>query len=98
VSSDESLKGLEMAAVMAGNHTHAAEIIDFFGFQIDCLWQWQLIYCFPIIVNCVHGIVAWQIGYQEESYLWSSVDICLLTWVGIKDGSKLLENIQSDID
>jgi len=66
-SANISAERLEMAAVQAGNHTHAADDIDWFVSQIDCLCQWQFLNYLPMmILNCLQGIVVCQIGHPEE--------------------------------
>jgi len=66
-SADKTAERLEMVAMKAGNHTHVAVDIDWFVSQIDCLCQWQFVNCFPMILNCLHGVVAYQIGHLDES-------------------------------
>ena len=55
----------EMAAVKVGNHTHAADVIGWFVSHIDCLCQWQLVNCFPMILNSRLGVVMCHIGHPE---------------------------------
>jgi len=57
-SADKTAERLEMAAVKAGNYTHVAVDIDWFVSQMECLCQWQFVNCFPMILNCLHGVVA----------------------------------------
>jgi len=85
-----------MAAVMVGNHTHAADDIDWFVSQIDCLCQF-VNYC-PVILNCLQGVVGCQISHPDEPYLLSSVEILSLTCSVNKDGGKLLYDARSDIE
>jgi hypothetical protein len=54
---DETAEHLEMAAVKEGNHTHAAIDIDWRASQIDCLCPWQVMYHYPVILNCVTALL-----------------------------------------
>jgi len=89
-SSDKTVEPLEIAAVKAGYHTHVAVDIDWFVSQIDCLCQWQFVNSSPMILNCLHGIVASQIGHLDEPYSPSSVQIYWSTCSVNNDGCKLL--------
>jgi len=89
-SGDKTAERLEMAAVKAGNHTHVAVDINWIVSQIDSLCQWQFVNCFRMILNCLNGVDACQIGHLEEPYLLSSVEIRSSTWSVNKDGCKLL--------
>jgi hypothetical protein len=81
---------MEMVAVKAGNDTHVAVDIDWFVSEIDCLCQWQFVNCFPMIQNCLQGVVLSKIGHMNEPCSPSSVDICVLTCSVNNDGGKLL--------
>jgi len=87
---DKSAERLEMAAVKEGNHTHAAVDIDWRASQIDCLCWWQVVYHYPVILNCRHGAVASQIGHPVEPYSLSLVEIPSSTWSVNKDGGKVV--------
>jgi hypothetical protein len=65
-SADKTAEWMEMAAVKAGNHLHVAVDIDWFVSHIDCLCQWQCVNCFPMIRNCLYGVVSCQIGHLDE--------------------------------
>ena len=87
---DKTAERLEMAAVKEGNHTHAAVDIDWRASQIDCLCRWQVVYHYPVILNCRHGAVASQIGHTVEPYSLSLVEIPSSTWSVNKDGGKVV--------
>ena len=87
---DKTAERLEMAAVKEGNHTHAAVDIDWRASQIDCLCRWQVVYHYPVILNCCHGAVASQIGHCVEAYSLSLVEIPSSTWSVNKDGGKVV--------
>jgi len=89
-SADKTAKHLEMVAVKAGNHTHMVVDIDLFVSQIDCLFQWEFMNCFQMILHCLHGVVACQIGHLDKPYSLSSVEICSWTCSVNNDGGKLL--------
>jgi len=86
---DKSAEYLELAAVKAGNHTHATDDIDWFVSQVDFLFQLQFVYYLPMILNCLHGVVACQIGHLVEPYLLSSGEIHSSTCSVNKDGQLL---------
>ena len=65
---DGTAERLEMAAVKASNHTHAADDIDWFVSEIVCLCQWQFVNYFPMILNCLHSIVVCLIPHLAEPY------------------------------
>jgi len=87
---DKTAEHLEMDAVRESNHTHAAVDIDWRASQIDCLCQWQVVYHYPVSLNCHHGAVAIQIGHPVERFPLSWVDIPSSTWSVNKDGGKVL--------
>ena len=72
---DKTAEQLEMAAVKEGNHTLAADDIDWCVAQNDCLCEWHVVNFYPVLLNCHHAIVARQIGHQVEPYSLSSVEI-----------------------
>ena len=78
-SADRTAERLEMTAVKVGNHSLAADDIDWFVSHIDhlCLWQFMK-YCL-MLQNSLPGVVACQIGHPVESYSLSAVEIRLLT-------------------
>jgi len=57
-----------MAAVKEGNHTLAADDIDWRVSQINCLCEWQVVNYNLVILNCRHWIVVSQIGHQVEPF------------------------------
>ena len=59
-SADETSEGLEMPAVMVGNHTDVAVDIVLFVSQIDCHCQWQFVNNCVLILNCLYGVVGNQ--------------------------------------
>jgi len=63
---DKTVERLEMAAVKEGNHTLAADDIDWCVSQIDCHREWHVVNFYPVILNCCHCVVASQIGHQVE--------------------------------
>jgi hypothetical protein len=87
---DKTAECLQMAAVKEGYHTHAADDIDCCVCQSDILCWWQVVYHYPVIVNCHHGTVGSQIGHPVEPYSVSLVEISSSTWSVNKDGGKLL--------
>jgi len=87
---DKTAERLEMAAVKKGNHNHVAVDIDWRASQIDCLWRWQVVYHYPVILNCRHGAVASQIGHPMEPYSLSLGEMPSLTWSVNKDGGKVV--------
>ena len=74
-----TLVHLEMATVGAGNHTHAADDIDWSVSQIDCPCQWQFVNSYPMILHWLQGGVVSQIGNPVKPYSLSSVEICSST-------------------
>ena len=90
-SADKTAEHLEMAAVKAGNHTPAADDIDWLVSQLDCLCQWQFLNDVPMCPDCLDGIVACEIGHVEEPYLLSSVEICSSTCSMNQQGRKPLQ-------
>jgi len=60
---EKTAEHLEMAAVKEGNHTHAADDIDWPDSQIDSLYQWQCVNHYPMILNCRHDALLSQIGH-----------------------------------
>jgi hypothetical protein len=89
-SADEIVERPEMAAVKAGNHTNVAVDLDWCVSQIDCLCQWQFVNCFPMILNCLQGIVECQIGQRDKPCSLSSVEINSSTCSVNIDGGQLL--------
>jgi len=81
---------LEIGAIKLGNHTHAANDIDWVVSILTCRCHWQFVNYFPMILNCLHGVVACQIGHPVEPYMLSSVHIRSSTCSVNKDGGKLL--------
>jgi hypothetical protein len=63
VNGDKTAERLEMAAVKEGNHTHAAVDIDWHASQMECLYRWQFVHHYPVILNCRHGDVGSHIGH-----------------------------------
>jgi len=86
---DTTAESREMAALNAGNHTHAADDIDWFVSQIVSLCQWQFLDYTRMILNCLHTINECQIGHLVEPYLMSSVEIGWSTCSVNKDGGHL---------
>jgi len=87
---DRTAECLEMAAVKAGNHSHAPDDIDWFVCQIVCHCQWQFVNDFPRILNCLQGVVASEHGLPVEPYSLSSVKILPSTSSVDIDGAKPL--------
>ena len=87
---DNTAAPLEMAAVKAGNHTHTADDINWYVSQINCLYQWQFMNYFQMILNRLHGIVPNHIALQVEPHWLSPVEIRSSTCSINKDGGKLL--------
>ena len=87
---DETAGRKEIATAKAGNHTHLAVDIDWFVFHINCLCQWKFVNCFPMILNCLHGVVVCQMGHLDQPCSLSSVEICSSTCSVTQDGGKLL--------
>jgi hypothetical protein len=79
-----------MAAVKVGNHTPGAVNIDCRASQINCLWRWQVVYHYPVILNGCHGAVANHIDHPMEPYSLSLVEIPSSTWFENKDGGKVI--------
>jgi hypothetical protein len=50
-SVDKTVEHIQMAAMEAVNHAHAADDIDWFLSQIHCLCQWQFVNYSPMILN-----------------------------------------------
>jgi len=75
-SAEKTVERLDTMVVKAGNHTHVAVDIAWVDSQINSLCQWQFVNCFPMILNWLHPVVAWQICHLEEP--------CLLSLVGIR--------------
>ena len=96
-SADETTKRLEIDALKAGNHTHPGHDTDWFVSPTDCLCQWHFVNYFPMILNCLQGIVVSQTGHPEEPYLLSLVEIYSSTCSASKVGGKLLYVARSDI-
>jgi len=70
---------LGMVAVKEGNHTPAADDIDWCGSQIDYPCEWHVVNIYLVFLNCRHHVVAIQQGHQVEPYSSSSVEILSLT-------------------
>ena len=87
---DKTAECLEMAAVQEGNHTPAADDIDWCVHQVDCLCQGQFVNYYPMILNCCHRVVPRQIGHTVVPYLLSLVEILSSTSSVMKDGGNLL--------
>jgi len=87
---DKTAERLEIGAGKAGNHTHAADDIDWSVFQINCLHQWQFINCYTMMSNCGHIVVLLTIGHPEVPYSLSAVEICLLNVSVHTDGGLVL--------
>ena len=87
---DKTAEHLGMVAVQEGNHTIAADDIDWCVHQVDCLCpRWFLKY-YVMILNCRHGVVARQIGHPVVPYLLSSVEIPSSTSSEMKDSGNRL--------
>jgi hypothetical protein len=89
-NADKTVERLELAAVTEGNHTHAAVDIDWCASQIDCLCRWQVVYHYPVILNCCHGAGASEICHPVVPYSLSFVEIPSSTWSVNKDGGTVL--------
>jgi hypothetical protein len=89
-SADKTAEHLEMVAVEADNHTDVAVDIDWSVPRIDCLCEWHFVNCFQMILNCLHGIVACQMGHLDKPCSLSLVEIRSSTCFVNKDGGKLL--------
>jgi len=88
-SLDETAEHLEMAAAKPGNHTHAADAIDRFVYQLASHCQWQWVNYFPMILNCLHDDVQCPIGHTVEPYSLTLVVIRTLTCSVKNDDCKL---------
>jgi len=97
-SADKVIKCQEMAGVKAANHTHVADDIDKFVFQMDCHCQWQFLNHIPLILNGLHRIVERQMGHLVEQYSLFSEAMCLWTNSWYQDGDELLLDARSDIE
>jgi len=72
---DKTAEHLEMTAVKEGNHTLAADDIDWCVSLIDCLCEWHVMNFYPVILNCHHPFVVSQLGQQVQPYSMSLVEI-----------------------
>jgi len=43
---------MEMAVANESIHTNVADEIDWSISPMDCIWYWQLKYCYPLILDC----------------------------------------------
>jgi hypothetical protein len=57
-----------MAGVKEANCTLAADDIDWCVSQIDCLCEWHVLNYYPVILNCLHRVIASKMGRQVDSY------------------------------
>lgn len=89
-NADKIVEWLELAAVKAGNHTQAADDIDWFAFYLDFLCMLQFICYLPMIPGCIYGIVVCQIAHLGRAYLLPSVENCSSTCSVNKVGGKPL--------
>jgi len=87
---NKTAKRLERTAVKEGNHTHAADDIDWWDSKINCRFLWQFMNHYPEIQNCYQDAVGSQIGHLVEIYSLCSVEILSLTWSVNNDGRELL--------
>jgi len=87
---DKTAECVEIAAVKLGNHTHAADDIDWRVSQIDCHWRWEVVNHYPRFLKCRDGAVASHIGHSVEPYSLSSVEIPLSPSSVNIDGGQLL--------
>jgi hypothetical protein len=55
---DKPAERLEMAAVKEDNCTLAVDDIDWCVSEINCLGEWDVVNCYPVILNCRHRVVA----------------------------------------
>jgi hypothetical protein len=76
---DKTAEWLEMAAVMQGNRTLAADDIDSCVSKIDGLSKWHGANIYPVILNCCHRVVASLVCHVVEPYSLSLVEILWLT-------------------
>jgi hypothetical protein len=63
---DAAVEHFEIAAAKAGNHTHTTDYIDWLVSQIDYSCQWQFVNIFPMILNCLQGVVEREMGHPEK--------------------------------
>jgi len=89
-SADKNAEHLEMVAVKTGNDTYVAVDIDWFVSQIHCHCQGQFMSCLPIILNCLHSVVACQIRHLDEPCSPSLAVIHSSTYSINNNGGKLL--------
>lgn len=78
-SVDKTVEHLGLAAGKVGNHTNVADDIDLVVSKIDCLCHWQFVNSFPMILNCLHGVIVSEIGHPEKLYSLLSGEIHWLT-------------------
>jgi len=71
------MESVEIAAVKEGNNTHATDDVDWCIPQIHSVCQLQVVNNYQMVLKCSHSIVVSEGGNQVESYMLSSVEICL---------------------